>query len=106
MAGCVAWCVQHDHAAVAKDVLVSRKRFNFATSADPVRELSVVDTGRGRGRTENVPVAFADEQRRLWERAYLASVVAVVVTHADELHLIGRDLELREQIYQRGFRCS
>src|SRR4030095_14906178 len=55
-------------------------------------------------RVNLVPVALADEQRRARERRELAGMVAVKVADADELDLVGRDVELLQAIHDADFR--
>src|SRR5262249_29064646 len=47
---------------------------------------------------ETVPIPLADQQGRLGKLIRLADVIGMEVADADELHLLGRDLQLREQI--------
>ena len=50
------------------------------------------------GSVNDIPVALADEQRRLRKLPRLSGVVAVIVADGDVLDLRRSDLELREEI--------
>ena len=96
---------QDDDRAVAEHVLVERQRLDGAAAADPVGKGAGVHALRGLRRRDGVPIALADEQRGFRERRELARVVGVVVADADILHLVGRDLELRELVGKAHLRC-
>src|SRR5262245_50070576 len=98
--GGVARGVHHDDRPVAAYVFVQGDGLNRTAVADPMRDQLRVHTGRRLGAGENVPVPFADEKCRLWQRVRLADVIAVVVTDAHVLHLVRGDLQLGEEIYQ------
>ena len=104
MTGRVARRADHDHAAVAEDVLVRGLRLNLAALGDPHFEAGGVRaTHRGIG-CDAVPVALADQQRGAGERRELAGMVGVEVADADELHLLGLYLDLRHVIGDAGLR--
>ena len=71
---------------------------DFPLGVRPGREDRGVHGRRRLGIGDDIPIALADEQRRLRKLACLAGVVAVIMADADVLHLCGRDLELREKI--------
>ena len=106
MARRVTWRIQHHDGAVAEYVLVPREWLHFAPTADPVREWRGVDGPRRLGVGEDVPVSFTNEQSCLRKGAHLSGVVAVIMTDADVLHVIGRELELREQVHEARLRCG
>src|SRR5262249_57776714 len=85
---------ENDHAAVAEYVLVRGQRLDLPLFIDPALEARDIGALHRRRRGDLVPVTLSDEQRRVRERRELAGMVGVKVTDADELHLIGRDVEL------------
>ena len=95
---------EHGHAAVAEHVLVPGQRLDLPLLVDPALEARDVGALHRRRRGDAVPVALADEQRRVRERRELAGVVAVEVADADELDLVGRDVELLQAIHDADLR--
>src|SRR6185369_8402917 len=87
-----------------EDVLVARLRLDLAAAADPRREGGDVGAGHRLGRRDRRPLALADQERRVRQRAELTGVVWVKVADADVLHLLGQDLELRELLDERDLR--
>src|SRR5580765_4260106 len=89
---------EHDHAAVAEHVLVPGQRLDRSVFADPALEARDIRALHRRRRDDPVPVALADEQRRVRERGELTGMVAVKVADADVLDLLGRNLDLLQAI--------
>ena len=91
MTGRVTGRVEHDHGAVAEHVLVAG---TGSTLPPPLIQLAngAVLALRRLGVGQHVPVALADQQRGLRERADLAGVVTVVVADGDVLDLSGVSL--------------
>ena len=105
VAGRVARRREHDHAAVAEHILVTRQGFDLAAAADPARERRRVDARGGWCGGQHVPVPLADQQRRGGKCAGLSGVVAVVVADADVFDLLGLDVEFGKLLRQRCLGC-
>jgi hypothetical protein len=97
---------EDDHGGVAEHVLVERQHLHLAGAADPVRERRGRRVGRRLRARDDVPVALADQQRRTRKGRDLAGVVRVVVADADEPHLLGLDVQLRELVDDADLRCD
>src|SRR6266516_8182485 len=97
--GRVAGRADHPHRAVAPNVLVERQRLDLAgIRARPVLEARLVRALHRRDCRDAIPVALADEQRRIRERRELAGVVGVEVADADVFHLLRLHLHLGEAL--------
>src|SRR5206468_10148024 len=62
---------ENDHAAVAEHVLVPGQRLDFPFFIDPALETRGIGALHRRRRRDLLPVALADEQRRVRERREL-----------------------------------
>src|SRR5437773_1873669 len=104
--GRVAGCADHPHRAVAPNVLVERQGLDLAgIRAHPVLEARLVRALHRRDCRDAVPVALADEKRRIRERRELAGMVAVEVADADVFHLLRLHLHLGEALDDADLRC-
>jgi len=104
MAGRVPRRAQHDHRAVTEYVLVGGHRLDLAVAFDPIRERREVHAcGRLRA-GYRIPVALADQERRLRERTDLAGVIGVIMADADKCNLLGLELDLRQLIDHANLR--
>src|SRR4029434_3852940 len=61
------------------------------------REVHAEDRFRA---ADRIPVALADQERRLWKRTDLAGVSGVIMADADVLDLLGFDVDLRQEVDQ------
>ena len=104
--GCVARCVDDDHRAIAKHILVTRQCFQLARAADPVRKRGHVGAHVGLGRGDAVPVALADQQCGAGERRHLTRVVRMIVADAHVLDLFWLDVDLRQLVHDAHLGCG
>ena len=106
MSGRMSRRIEHDDAAVAEHILVARYGFHGAAAADPVRHRRGVRAGRRRRGRKRIPIAFADQERRLRKGCGLADVIAVIVADADELDLFRLQIQLSKLLDQTGLDCG
>src|SRR5215467_2732771 len=104
MPGRVPRRVQHKHAAITEHVLVERHRLDLALALDPARERLRVHAGAWLSAGQRIPVALADQERRLRKRSDLADMVTMIMTDADILDLLGRELQLCQEVHEARLR--
>ena len=101
----VTWCSHDDHRCVAKDVLVAAQRFHFAAAVHPMPERCDICACHCRRRIDAVPVTLTNQQACSRKGGQLSSMVGMEVADANELDLLGFDLQLGQLIDNAGLWC-
>lgn len=101
----VAWCTHDDHCCVAKYILVAAQRLHLAAAVHPMPKRCDICASHCRRGFDAVPVPLTNQQACSRKVGQLSSMVGMEVADANELDLLGFDLQLGQLIDNADLWC-